>query len=533
MGLYFNPGYGGFEEIRRDIYVDKTGLITHMNSLIGKPKPLVCFSRPRRFGKTFAADMLCAYYDKSCDSRFLFKDLEVGKSDSFDTYINRFNVLSFDMTGFIADAKEHETNVLAEMQTALLEEIREAFLGCVDEKEKSLGSALYDAVSRGNSKFVFVIDEWDALFREFKDDHKLQEDYILFLRGLFKNKDRTKKTIAAAYMTGILPVKKYGTESALSDFKEYTMTNPGKLAEYVGFTETEVRRLCKEYHVDFEELQAWYDGYSFSRISHVYSPNSVMNAITEGEIHNYWAQTGSFESLKRYICMNYDGLKDIVVSMLGGESVRMKISTFQNDITSFKSADDVLTLLIHFGYIAYDQKKRMVIIPNLEVSEVFEDAVSGDYWGSVGDAIADSENLLDATIRRDENAVADALEKIHDSVSSVLQYNNEASLRCAITIAYYTAKRFYNVVRELPEGKGFADLAFIPRRDTDKPAMIVELKYDKDADTAIKQIHDNRYDGALKDYYGNLLLVGINYDKEKKSGSNKKHSCVIEQVEKG
>lgn len=530
MGLYLNPGYDGFEEIRRDIYVDKTGLICFMNSLIGKPKPLVCFSRPRRFGKTFAADMLCAYYDKTCDSRFLFEDLQIGKSDDFDAYINKYNVLSFDMTGFISDSRIHGVNVLEEMQNSLLKEIREAFPDSVSTEERNIGKALYDVVSRGNAKFVFVIDEWDALFREYKEDKELQEDYILLLRGLFKNKDRTKKIIAAAYMTGILPVKKYGTESALSDFKEYTMTAPEMLEEYVGFTESEVRELCREYDISFETMNLWYDGYAFSQFHHVYNPNSVMQAVHNKNIRNYWNQTGSFESLKEYIGMNFGGLKDAIVTMLGGEAVRIKISSFQNDVTSFQNADDVLTLLIHFGYLAYNQEKRTVSIPNLEVAEVFEDAVSGDYWGVVGNALAESENLLDATINRDEDAVAEALEMIHESVSSVLQYNDETSLSSAITIAYYTAKRYYSIIRELPAGKGFADLAFIPRRGVGKPAMIVELKYNKDAESAIRQIHDNRYDGVLKEYFGDLLLVGINYDKDGKGKDAKRHSCVIEKV---
>lgn len=325
-------------------------------------------------------------------------------------------------------------------------------------------------------------------------------------------------------------MKKYGTESALSDFKEYTMTAPEMLEEYVGFTESEVRELCREYDISFENMNLWYDGYAFSQFHHVYNPNSVMQAVHNKNIRNYWNQTGSFESLKEYIGMNFGGLKDAIVTMLGGEAVRIKISSFQNDVTSFQNADDVLTLLIHFGYLAYDQENRTVSIPNLEVAEVFEDAVSGDYWGVVGNALAESENLLDATINCDENAVADALELIHESVSSVLQYNDETSLSSAITIAYYTAKRYYSIVRELPAGKGFADLAFIPRRGVGKPAMIVELKYNKDAESAIRQIHDNRYDGALKEYYGDLLLVGINYDKDVKGKDAKRHSCVIEKV---
>ncbi|MCC8028912.1 MAG: hypothetical protein LIO75_03795 [Lachnospiraceae bacterium] len=226
------------------------------------------------------------------------------------------------------------------------------------------------------------------------------------------------------------------------------MTKPGRLAEYVGFTEAEVQRLCADCQMDFDDMRTWYDGYSCSRIGHVYSPNSVMNALHEGEISNYWTQTETFESLKEYIGMDYDGLKDAVIDMLGGNPVGVKISTFQNDMTSFHNRNDVLTLLIHLGYLAYDSKNRKARIPNLEVAEVFEDAVNTEKWGVVGEAVSQSEHLLDATRHRDEDAVAEALEVIHGSVSSVLQYNNEASLSCAITIAYYTARRFYSIIRE-------------------------------------------------------------------------------------
>lgn len=530
MGIYLNPGYEKFEAMRRDTYVDKTGLITDMNHRIGKPKPLVCFSRPRRFGKSFDANMLCAYYDRSCDSRFLFEDLKIAEDDSFEKHLNQYNVISFDVTGFIRTSGNHENSVLERIQNALLRELKAEYPECIAEEEDDLGMALYAVVSRGNAKFVFVIDEWDALFRECKEDKQLQRDYVLFLRSLFKNQDLTAKTIAAAYMTGILPIKKYGTESALTDFQEYTMTKPGILTEFVGFTEDEVERLCSEYRMNFEDMHTWYDGYSFSRLKHVYSPNSVMNALKEGELLNYWTQTETFESLKDYIGMDYDGLKSAIIEMLGGKHISIKVSTFQNDMTSFHNKNDVLTLLVHLGYLAYDSAKREAYIPNLEVAEAFEDAVSSEQWGAVGKAIAESEKLLDATLRGEADTVADTLEKIHESVSSVLQYNNEESLSCAITIAYYTAKRYYTIIRELPAGKGFADLAFIPLRNVDKPAMIVELKYQKDADTAIRQIHERRYDGALEDYADRLLLVGINYDKDGKGEERKRHSCVIEWV---
>ncbi|MCD7824753.1 MAG: PD-(D/E)XK nuclease domain-containing protein [Clostridiaceae bacterium] len=250
-----------------------------------------------------------------------------------------------------------------------------------------------------------------------------------------------------------------------------------------------------------------------------------MKALQKKSIRSYWTISETFEDLKKYIGMNFDGLKDAIIEMLGGGSVRMKIGTFQNDITSFGSKDDVLTLLVHYGYLGYNAEDKKAYIPNMEVASAFEDATSGKEWGAIGKAIADSEDLLDATLDGDGDAVAQALENIHSDVSSVLRCNNEASLSCAVTIAYYTARRFYEIVRELPAGKGFADLAFIPRKNVNKPALIVELKYNQDADSAIRQIREKRYDGALKGYQGNLLLVGVNYDKE-----IKKHSCVIEEA---
>ncbi len=530
MGIYLNPGNTGFEEIRRDIYVDKTGLISFMNNLIGKPKPLVSFSRPRRFGKSYDANMICAYYDKSCDSRLLFEGLKISKDDSFEKHLNQYNIITFDVTGFLAESKDNDTDIILNIKNSLLKELRDAFPGCIADEEKNLGKALYAVVSKGNAKFVFVIDEWDALFREFKDDKQLQEDYILFLRSLFKNKDMTSRTIAAAYMTGILPIKKYGTESALSDFEEFTMTEPLVLTEYIGFTETEVLRLCRQHEVDFDNIKQWYDGYGFEDAEPVYNPNSVIKAIRYKRIKNYWTKTETFESLKKYIEMNKDGLKDAVILMLGGQRVQIDVNTFQNDIITFNSKDDVLTLLIHLGYLAYDQEKKEVYIPNREVAEVFRSAVKGKKWKPVDQAISNAERLLEATIRGESGTVASALETVHEECSSVLTYNDENSLACAIYIAYYTAKNYYNIIREFPTGKGFADYAFIPGRDTDKPAMIIELKYDKDADTAIRQIHENRYDGDLKEYFGNLVLVGINYDKDAKGADAKRHSCVIEKV---
>ena len=524
MGLYLNPGNNSFRQIRNGVYVDKTDMINYMNSTIETASKLTCFSRPRRFGKSFAAKMLCAYYDKSCDSRELFQGLKISKMKSFEEYLNKYDVIYLDITWFISTV-DHIENVVEDLQKSVIRELKQAFLCVAESKEKSLPRMLADISHETKQKFIIIIDEWDAIFREAKDDDVLQKEYVQLLRGLFKGGTATDETIAAAYMTGILPIKKYGTESALTDFQEFTMVNPAKMAKYVGFTEAEVKKLCRKYHMDFESMQTWYDGYSFNRLQHVYSPNSVMRAIQNEEFQNYWTASETYESLKKYIEMDFDGLKGAIVRMLGGESVRVKISTFQNDMTSFKSKDDVLTLLIHLGYLAYDSKTHKATIPNLEVAGAFGDAVSGSGWAYVATAIQESDDLLDATIAGDCDKVAAVLEKTQEGVASVLEYNNEASLSAAIMLAYYTSRRYYEIIHELPAGKGFADLAFLPRRDTEYPAMIVELKYDKGADSAISQIKEKRYEGRLKDYFGNLLMVGINYEKE-----TKQHTCVIERA---
>ncbi len=525
MGIYINPGNEGFRIITNDIYVDKTGLIDYVNSTIDTPRRLTCFSRPRRFGKSFAAKMLSAYYDKSCDSRALFEGLEIAGKASFEKGLNRYDVIYLDITRFISRANTKGDDLVRDMQSAVIEELRTTFPGSVREGETYLPDALSEITEKNGNKFIVIIDEWDALFREAKDNDALQKEYVQLLRGLFKGGFSTDRTIAAAYMTGILPIKKYGTQSALTDFREFTMTKPARLAEYVGFTEQEVKKLCEDHGLEFEQMSAWYDGYSFSSVQHVYSPNSVMSAVYNGEFGNYWTQSETYESLKGYISMNFDGLKDSVIAMLGGRRQKVDTLYFQNDMTSLTNKDHVLTLLIHLGYLFYDQEKGEVGIPNLEGGYSFRLAVRDAGWEKIADALMDADDLLEATLRGDCAAVEKALEEIHMAKSSVLKYNDENSLACAIYIAYYTAERFYEIFRELPSGKGFADVVFIPRRNTNKPAILVELKYDESADAAIRQIHEKRYDGDLKKYFGNLLLVGINYDRK-----TKKHDCVIEKV---
>ncbi|MCI7099343.1 MAG: ATP-binding protein, partial [Lachnospiraceae bacterium] len=294
---------------------------------------------------------------------------------------------------------------------------------------------------------------------------------------------------------------------------------------FVGFTESEVEDLCCQYGMDFEETKRWYDGYRFENLEHVYSPRSVVSAMLSRSFESYWNQTETFEALRDYIALNYAGLKDTIIELLAGKSKKINTSKFTNDMTTFKSADDVLTLLIHLGYLGYDFAKQEVFIPNSEVASEFYNAVEDAGWEPVVKALRQSDQLLKDTWNKNAEAVAKGIEEAHFE-TSILKYNDENSLACVVSLAFYRARAYYMEIRELPTGHGFADIVYLPRKNhQDKPVMIVELKWDKSAEGAIEQIKKKKYVKALEDYQGNLLLVGVNYDKE-----SKKHQCVIEEV---
>ena len=423
MGIYLNPGKEMFQEsILSKIYVDKTGLIAEMNDILGTEEKFVCVSRPRRFGKSMAAKMLVAYYSRECDSRELFSELNISKNPSFEKYLNQFDVLFFNMQRFLSragDAKE----MLPYLQMAVLKELRLTYGEDIDETETKLVTALEHIYNRTKKGFVFIIDEWDSIFREKQTDIEVQTAYLDFLRDLLKDQPYVK----LAYMTGILPIKKYGTHSALNMFDEFSMTDQKWLAEYTGFTEKEVQKLCDEYGMDFSETKRWYDGYRFRRAPHVYNPKSVVTAMRGAEFSSYWTQTETYEALKVYIEMNFDGLKDDIILMLNGGRCRINTGTFSNDMVTFQTKDDVLTLLIHLGYLAYDIDAKEVYVPNEEVRGEFVNAITASGWQEVISAFQASEQLLKATLAGNTEAVAKGLDLVHTEAASVLTYNNENS----------------------------------------------------------------------------------------------------------
>ena len=528
MGRFVNPNNSAFQNaLNAEIYVDKTGLIEATNRFLDTPQAFICNSRPRRFGKSMAANMLAAYYSKGCDSHELFADLAIGKSADYEKYLNQFDVIHVDVQWCLMMAKSAEATINF-ISKNILKELREIYGNVIADDVEMVADALAIISEALGNKFVVIIDEWDVLIRDEATNKIVQEEYINFLRGLFKGVEPTKY-IALAYMTGILPIKKYKTQSALNNFDEYTMLEPDFLAPYIGFTEAEVKALCEQYHKDFAEVKRWYDGYELDGYN-VYNPRAVVSLMLRGSFQSYWTQTGTYESILPLINMDFDGLRSAIIDMLAGESVEVIPYFFQNDMVSFRDKDDVLTLLIHLGYLAYNQKRSQAFIPNEEIRFEFAMATKVNKWSELISFQKESRALLNAVLDYDTEAVSEMLEKIHNQYTSVIEYHDENSLSSVLTIAFLSTLDYYfKPVRELPTGRGFADFVYIPKPmyREDYPALVVELKWNKSAATALQQIKEKRYTESLRDYAGEILLVGISYDKK-----TKEHTCSIENVMK-
>jgi len=520
MGTYINIGNAGFQRVRNGEYVDKSGLIAVVNSTLFTERSFSCVTRCRRFGKSLAAKMLAAYYDRSVDSRAPFADPQKASDPAFEQHLNKYPVIYLDLSAFTERFKND--SIVDKIKEKLRDDILEAYPDVKVKDDDDLMEVLLRINDATGDTFFFIVDEWDAICREFPPSSPAMDNYVGWMRRMFKDVNAAR-VFAGVYMTGILPIKKYKTESALNNFIEYSMVEPRRMGQYFGFTKDEVRALAAKHGMDFDELEKWYDGYQIGDELSMFNPNSVMQAVDSGRCRSFWASTGAFDAVAHYINMNYEGLKDDIISMLAGGRCKVNPTKFQNDMSIIRSKDDVLTVLIHLGYLSYNWRKNECYIPNTEVGGEMVNAVEANDWRPVVDALEASEQLLQSVLDRDAEAVARGVEAAHDEHTSILSYNNENSLACVLSIAFYYARNNYVIHRELPTGKGFADLVLIPRKNVDSPAIVLELKFNRDADAAIDQIKRRQYPAKLQDYADRLLLVGINYDRETKT-----HSCRIE-----
>ena len=524
MGIYLNPDNENFKAtLRRPIYVDKTAMISVINQFIATDNKYVCVSRPRRFGKTIATNMLSAYYSKGCDSRGLFAPYKIASSPDFGSNLNKFNVIQIDVNSEFQNIEDKD-KLLKKITGRVRDEMRTEFPSVELADTDTLGECIQKVYTKTKETFIILMDEYDVLVRE-KVSKKLFAEYLGLLNGLFKS-NTLRPAISFAYLTGILPIVRDRIQSKLNNFDELTILDAAELAEYVGFTDQEVQELCEKHNVDYEECKRWYDGYSQHGFE-IYNPESVVMCIRNKRFSNYWSRTSSYDAIAERIRMNFSGTRDDVIRMISGENVDVNVTRFMNTMDSFSSKSDVFTYLIHIGYLAYNLEDETCRIPNAEIRREWFNAVENNSDYEVTDRIIQSsKDLLLETMNGNEQAVAKALDVSHIHVTSSRSYNNEDALQSAIYLAFIYALNKYTPVKEMTTGKGFADVVYIPFVQ-DTPAMIIELKRNGSADSAINQIRQKEYFGSLSHYSGDLLFVGINYDEKTKA-----HECRIERFRK-
>ena len=526
MAIYLNPGNEGFREtLANDIYIDKTMLISELNKFIDKGNKYVCISRPRRFGKTIATRMMCAYYSKNCDSHELFKDLKISKADNYEKYLNKLNFISIDVASEYQNAKDKD-KMLDKFTGKVKREFVAQFPQIDFSSCESIVDCMLEVYSATNERFVIILDEYDCLVRD-NFGTGLFKDYLEFLNGLFKS-NTLSSAIALAYITGILPVVRDRVQSKLNNFREYTNLDALELSEFVGFTKEEIIPLCEKYGVDYKLCKKEYDGYHLDNFE-IFNPESVVMCMTTKDFGNFWGKTSTFRVITDRLEHNYQGMKDDVVKMLAGENIEVNVTRYMNTMTDFNSKDDVFTYLIHLGYLAYDKKTKTCRIPNFEVRKEWYNAMEDlpDY--SVTDSIIKaSKEAWTQLLHKKGDAVAKALDESHIHVTSHRNYNNEDALASAIYIAFLYSLNEYTVVKEPAAGKGIADVIYIPiYGDDEHPAIIVELKRKNSPSVALKQIKEKQYFNLLDNYKGRVLLAGINYNKDDKT-----HQCRITEWKK-
>lgn len=522
MGRFLNKGNKKFAEFSKTKYfVDKTELI---NRLLEKDitEKFICNSRPRRFGKSVTADMLVAYFSKGVDSRPLFEPLKCVKDELFLSNMNRYDTIFLDIQAQFEAAHERKEHPQKRIRELVVGELKQIYPAIVSEDD-ILADALSKIYEETGSPFVIILDEWDYPVREPAADPAEAADYIEFLRGIFKNSD-AKEYIRIAYLTGILPILRTKGQSAINNFTEYTMVHAADLGAYIGFTEPEVRALCEKFHTDFDKMKQWYNGYRLGDTC-LYNPLSVVKAISNHDFTQYWTATGTYADISELINQNFDGLREAVIRMLSGNSLPLRVSDGKNDLRTFLNKEEVITALIHLGYFAYDRRTKSAYVPNKEIQDVFHHYMENNQNDNLSKFLKQSEKILHALMIKDGHQAAKLIQNVHNDFVSSIEYHDENSLSCTIMIALISSFAYYHKpIREFPCGKGFADLVYLPLPEcVNRPVIVVELKCNKSAKAAISQIKNRQYPQSLKGYAGDILLVGIDYDK-----STKEHECVIE-----
>ncbi|SHK20079.1 AAA family ATPase [Tepidibacter formicigenes] len=519
MLIYLNTNkpLENYKELFNEMFfVDKSEIIGLLNQKIFTKSKYICITRPRRFGKSSVVDMLGAYYSKAVDSRYIFDNLKVSKTKNYKEHINKYNVININFNKLPRTCNGYE-DYINMIKDSLVSDIEKFCPKIREGKYFSIPDMIYDT----GEKFIFIFDEWDYIFNNnLFEEH--QNDFLEFLRNLLKD----QPYVALVYMTGVLPIKKYSSGSALNMFDEYTFLKDRIFGEYFGFTEKEVIDLCsKNKEISFKELESWYNGYFTANGIKIYNPRSVVKALQNNYCESYWTNTGKMDEVAEYLKYNTLEIRDDVIEMVSGEEVDITIDEeFRAGQKAPRTKEEIYSAMIVLGFLShYDGYLR---IPNKELMKEFEKALKDESFGYVSEIIENSKKMLKATLNMDTKTVESILHDIHNSEIPILQYNDENSLSCVLTLAYLSARDIYRVEREEKSGKGYADFTFHPRRKNDA-ALIVELKKNETPETAISQIKEKEYvQEFIKEYKNRkILAVAICYDSK-----SKEHHCKIEEI---
>ena len=499
-------------------FVDKSGLISKMNELIGTASQYVCITRPRRFGKTLNAMMLASYYSKSADCKDIFDKLQISKDTSYLKYLNKCNVVYITFNQLPSPKCSYE-DFINRYISMIYDDLKEQY--SININNNMVVSDVFNAVyNQTGESFVFILDEWDYIFNNNLFSENDRKSFLKFLEDLLKD----KSYVDLAYMTGVLPIAKYSTSSTINMFDEYTFLNDEDFDIFFGFTENEVEKLCLQQNkISMNELKTWYNGYITPRKYEIYNPRSVAFALRKGRCQTYWTNTGPMDEISYYIENNVEEVRNDIVKMVSGLPVDIHLEGYSAEKLNLNTRDEILSAMAVYGFLSYHDET--LTIPNKELRMKFDYSLKNHQMGAISELVLKSNEMLEATLKKDTETMTALLEEAHDINIPVIKYNDENSLACVVTLVYLSARTKYKIIREMPAGKGFADFIFYPN-DKSKPAFILELKKNSTPEEALKQIKEKKYNLALKDYTGEKFAVGISWD-----GKTKKHNIKIEDID--
>lgn len=536
MGFYLNSvfPFAGYQEMESDVYfVDKSLLVCELVPALGKRNRYFCITRPRRFGKSVMANMVGAFFEIDVDGRSLFADLAIAKEDIYEKHLNKHNVIYIDFSK-IPEKLDDYQSYIDRISDGIKQDFLQAYPELKFDKDMAVWDILFYVFQKTNDKFIFVMDEWDAVFQLpfVTEDNK--KEYLLFLKTLLKD----QVYVELAYMTGVLPIAKYSDGSELNMFVEYSMATRAKFSEYFGFLDSEVDKLYETYlsveqkpKITREDLRIWYDGYFTKSGNRIYNPRSVVCALTDNELANYWTSSGTYDSVFTYIKNNVAEVREDLPLLFAGETVRSDIQEYAATAMQLNTKDEIYSAMVVYGLLTYEN--GCISIPNKELKDSFANTMKKEKsLGYIYNLARESIKMVNATLAGDIKTMAEILKFAHDTESPIFSYNSEIELSTVVNLVYLAARNEYRVEREDKAGEGYVDFIFYPECKS-ADAFILELKIDSTPEEAIQQIRDKnyvlRFKGKLGEkpkYTGKVLAVGISYDKK-----TKVHSCKVEILE--